>query len=44
MRVDNGYEGPFTRLMAASVDTPDNNLVPLDILPDDLDRNLVASV
>jgi hypothetical protein len=44
MCVDRVYEGPPTRLTAVSVGTADHNLVPIDILSDDLDRNLVASV
>jgi len=44
MCVDSGYKGPLTRRTAVSVGTADHNLVPIDILSDDLDRNLVASV
>ncbi len=44
MCVDRVYEGPLTRRTAVSVGTPDHDLVPLDILSDDLDRNLVAGV
>jgi len=44
MCVDSVYEGPLTRRTAVSVGTADHNLVPIDILSDDLDRHLVASV
>ena len=44
MCVDSGYEGPLTRRTAVSVGTPDHNLVPIDILSDNLDQNLVAGV
>ncbi len=44
MCVDSGYKGPLTRRTAVGIGTADHNLVPIEILSDDLDGNLVASV